>query len=60
MMEIKSFVLGPVQTNTFLLWDTQTKQAVVIDPAWDGHIIARQIRGSRFDSGSCLVNTRAF
>lgn len=44
MLEIKSFILGPVQTNTFLLWDSQKKQAVVIDPAWDGHIIAKQIR----------------
>ncbi len=47
MLEINNFILGPVQTNTFLLWDTKTKQAVVIDPAWDGQIIARQIQNLR-------------
>lgn len=35
MLEIVSFVLGPVATNTYLVGDTETKEAVVIDPAWD-------------------------
>lgn len=28
----KSFVLGPIQNNTYVLFDDQTRQALVIDP----------------------------
>jgi glyoxylase-like metal-dependent hydrolase (beta-lactamase superfamily II) len=36
MLEIISFVLGPVETNSYLIADPQTGEAAVIDPAWDG------------------------
>jgi len=39
MLEIVSFTLGPAQTNAYLVADSKTKEAVVIDPAWDGHLI---------------------
>ena len=39
MLEIVSFTLGPAQTNAYLVADPDTKEAVVIDPAWDGHVI---------------------
>ena len=39
MLDIVSFTLGPAQTNAYLVADSDTKEAVVIDPAWDGHII---------------------
>jgi glyoxylase-like metal-dependent hydrolase (beta-lactamase superfamily II) len=39
VLEIVSFTLGPAQTNAYLVADSETKEAVVIDPAWDGHII---------------------
>jgi hydroxyacylglutathione hydrolase len=42
MLEILSFVLGPVQTNVYLVADPQTKIAAVIDPAWDGELIASE------------------
>lgn len=49
MLEIISFILGPVQTNAYLVADSETKEAAVIDPAWDGHLIleAAQKRGWR-------------
>jgi glyoxylase-like metal-dependent hydrolase (beta-lactamase superfamily II) len=49
MLEIISFILGPVQTNAYLVADSETKEAAVIDPAWDGHVIleAAQKRGWR-------------
>jgi hydroxyacylglutathione hydrolase len=49
MFEIVSFTLGPAQTNAYLVADSETKEAVVIDPAWDGHIIlqAAEERGWR-------------
>ena len=49
MLEIISFTLGPAQTNAYLVADSDTMEAVVIDPAWDGHVIlqAAQKRGWR-------------
>ncbi len=42
MLEILKFALGPVETNTYLLADIETGEAVVIDPAWEGEWIAEQ------------------
>jgi glyoxylase-like metal-dependent hydrolase (beta-lactamase superfamily II) len=39
MLEIASFTLGPAQTNAYLVADSETREAAVIDPSWDGHII---------------------
>ncbi len=49
MLDIVTFTLGPAQTNAYLVADSETKEAVVIDPSWDGHIIlkAAQDRGWR-------------
>lgn len=49
MLEIVSFTLGPAQTNAYLVADPETKEAAVIDPAWDGQVIleAAQKRGWR-------------
>lgn len=41
-LEIVSFVLGPVETNTYLAADGQSGEAVVIDPAADGKLIANR------------------
>ncbi len=34
--------LGPLQTNCYLLGCTETKEAVVIDPAWNGRLLAER------------------
>jgi hydroxyacylglutathione hydrolase len=39
MLEIVTFVLGPVRTNAYLIADASTGDTAVIDPAWDGHVI---------------------
>jgi hydroxyacylglutathione hydrolase len=41
-LTVISFVLGPAMTNAYLVGDSETKKAVVIDPAWDGEVIARE------------------
>lgn len=38
-LEIVSFTLGPVGTNSYLVADPANGVAAVIDPSWDGHII---------------------
>jgi hydroxyacylglutathione hydrolase len=49
MLEIVSLTLGPAQTNAYLVADSQSGEATVIDPAWDGDLIlaAAQERGWR-------------
>jgi glyoxylase-like metal-dependent hydrolase (beta-lactamase superfamily II) len=42
MLDIIKLVLGPVATNTYLVGDQDTKQGVIIDPAWDGHLLAEK------------------
>jgi hydroxyacylglutathione hydrolase len=39
MMEIITLVLGPVETNTYIVADPTSREAVVIDPAWEGEQI---------------------
>jgi len=39
MLEIVSFALGPAITNAYLVADSETREAAVIDPAWDGDVI---------------------
>jgi len=47
MIEIEAFVLGPVATNAYLVANQETKEAAVVDPAWDGPFIieAAETRG---------------
>jgi glyoxylase-like metal-dependent hydrolase (beta-lactamase superfamily II) len=49
MLEVVTFTLGPVQTNAYLLADTESREAAVIDPSWDGHLILQEaeVRGWR-------------
>ena len=42
MLEIVTLILGTVATNTYLIADSDTAEAAVIDPAWDGRLIAAE------------------
>lgn len=42
MLKILAFTLGPVATNTYLIADDKTFEAVVIDPADDGEQIVTE------------------
>jgi len=41
-LEIIPFTLGPVQTNAYLIVDSASSVAAVIDPSWDGHLILEE------------------
>ena len=43
-LEMVPFTLGPVQTNSYLLADSMSGDAAVIDPAWDGLVILNEAR----------------
>lgn len=42
MLEIASLIMGPVETNAYLVSDTDSGEAVVVDPAADGKDIAAE------------------
>ena len=44
MLEIIPMVLGPVGTNAYLLGDSGSQTAVVVDPAWEGELIVDEAR----------------
>jgi glyoxylase-like metal-dependent hydrolase (beta-lactamase superfamily II) len=44
MLEIVIFTLGPAMTNAYLVADSETKEAAVIDPAWDGDLILAEAK----------------
>jgi hydroxyacylglutathione hydrolase len=45
MLEIVTFILGPVMTNSYLVADALSAEAVVIDPAGEGEtIVAEAVR----------------
>jgi len=44
MLEIITLQLGPVVTNAYLVADADTREAAVIDPAWDGRAIVAEAR----------------
>ncbi len=42
MISVVKLTLGPVETNTYLIADPETKEAVVIDPADQGELIVAE------------------
>jgi glyoxylase-like metal-dependent hydrolase (beta-lactamase superfamily II) len=38
-LEIVQMTLGPASTNCYIIAENGNKDAVVIDPSWDGHLI---------------------
>jgi hydroxyacylglutathione hydrolase len=60
MLEIVSFVLGPVMTNTYLVADTVTGDAAVIDPAWEGEVIVEAAQEHGWKLGQVWVTHAHF
>ncbi|HPT65833.1 MAG TPA: MBL fold metallo-hydrolase [Candidatus Woesebacteria bacterium] len=43
MLSFEKIVIGELQTNCYLVWDEETKECLVIDPADDGVSISEEI-----------------
>jgi glyoxylase-like metal-dependent hydrolase (beta-lactamase superfamily II) len=43
-LEVKTFTLGPLENNTFLLWEKGTKQAILIDPTYEIQTVIDEIQ----------------
>lgn len=60
MIDIKQLPLGPLQTNCYFLGCTETKQAAIIDPAWDGDRIAEFVASEGYTLSSILLTHTHF
>jgi glyoxylase-like metal-dependent hydrolase (beta-lactamase superfamily II) len=49
MLKISSLTLGLAYTNAYLIADSESKEAVAIDPAWDGHLILAEAAKNAWD-----------
>ncbi len=43
-MKVKKLIVGPLEANCYILWDEESKEAVVIDPGGEGERILKAIR----------------
>jgi len=43
-MEVQKLIVGQLQTNCYLVFDSKTKDTLIIDPADDGDYIIRKIK----------------
>ena len=42
-LNIKPFILGPIHNNTYLVFDSESRQAVVIDPSYNIEKVIREM-----------------
>lgn len=54
-IEILKLVLGPAETNCFILGNRATQEAAVIDPSWSGQHIAQEIENRRWKLTHVLI-----
>ncbi len=60
MLEILPLTLGPVATNAYLIADSDTDQAAVIDPAWDRQLIAAEANRHNWRIGQLWITHAHF
>ena len=60
MLAIVPLILGPVATNAYLIADPDTGAAAVIDPAWEGHLIAAEARQHGWRIGQIWITHAHF
>lgn len=57
MLKYETLVLGDLETNCYLVWDEETKLALIIDPADDGVGISEEIENKKIKPiGVCLTH----
>jgi glyoxylase-like metal-dependent hydrolase (beta-lactamase superfamily II) len=55
MLQYEKLVLGELQTNCYLVWNTASKEAVIIDPADDGVGISEIIESKQLKPAAILA-----
>lgn len=54
-LKIETYVLGMVQTNCYLIYHEETKEAIIIDPADNAKLIGEKIRQKNLDLCGILL-----
>ncbi len=54
-MIVRTLVLGPAQTNCYLVADEHTRQAVVVDPSWSADVILAEARSANLTIELILI-----
>jgi glyoxylase-like metal-dependent hydrolase (beta-lactamase superfamily II) len=54
-MILRTLVVGPAQTNCYLVADERTRQAVVIDPSWSADLILAEARSANLTIEMILI-----
>lgn len=60
MIEIVTLTLGPVQTNCYLVADSENGEAAVIDPAWSGELIVDELEKRGWSTKMILLTHAHF
>ena len=59
-LEVKTFTLGPLKNNTFLLWEKETKQAVLIDPTYEIQTVIDEIKARNLNLSEVWISHAHF
>ncbi len=43
-IEMRTLEVGPLEVNCYILWDTATRESLIIDPGGDAPLIGREVR----------------
>jgi glyoxylase-like metal-dependent hydrolase (beta-lactamase superfamily II) len=60
MLSIVPLILGPVATNAYLIADSESGEAAVIDPAWDGNFILDEAKKRGWRIGQIWITHAHF
>ena len=55
MIKFETIVLGDLETNCYIVWDEETKQCLIIDPADDGIAVSEEIQARSLKPIGVLV-----
>ena len=59
-LKVETFILGPIENNTYLLTDTDTRKAAIVDPSIPSREILETIRGNRLSLTHILITHAHF
>jgi glyoxylase-like metal-dependent hydrolase (beta-lactamase superfamily II) len=59
-LKVENFILGPIENNTYLLTDTLTKKAAIVDPSIPSRDLLESIRGNGLSLTHILITHAHF
>lgn len=60
MLSVVPLILGPVATNAYLIADSESGEAAVIDPAWEGNLILAEAKKRGWHIGQIWITHAHF